>query len=113
MALHEYMKDSKVIEEMYLYLLEKGYKEVSSSINITKDTTEFTFDVKIEGNELSKNLENDLYCSRDLELEEYGWELTDSHFSCELTMVGILIDDFKIIEENGICEIVLYRKKTK
>ena len=111
MALHEYMKDSKIIEEMYLYLLEKGYKEISSSIKIAKNNTEFIFDIKIEGNELYKSLEDDLYCSRDIELEEYGWELTDSHFACELTMVGILVDDFKITENNGLCKIILYRNK--
>ena len=111
MALHEYMKNSKIIEEMYLYLLEKGYKEISSSINIAKEITEFVFDVKTEGNELSKDLENDLYCCRDIELEEYGWELTDSHCVCELTTLGILINDYKITEENDLCNIVLHRKK--
>lgn len=111
MALHEYMKNSKIIEEMYLYLLEKGYKEITSAIKIEGDITEFDFDVKTDGKDLSKDLKNDLYCCRDIELEEYGWELTVSHCVCELNTLGTLVDEFKIKEENGMCHIALYRKK--
>lgn len=112
MALHEYMKDSKIIEEMHLYLLEKGYKEVTSSISIGTTATTFVFKVSTEGKDLSDSLQEDLYCCGDNELEEYGWELTDSHCVCELNALGMLVNDFTVVEEKGICEITLFRRKS-
>ena len=61
---------------------------------------------------LSEQFSEDLYCCRDVELEEYGWELSnDISYACSLDTLGMLIDTFEISEDNEQCTIILHRLK--
>jgi hypothetical protein len=48
MTLHENMKNAKIIEEVFAYFLEKGLKEIQSSLVITKKETIFTIVVFLQ-----------------------------------------------------------------
>ena len=77
MALHEYKKCAKIVEEITEYLLGKGYKKINSSLELKDTETTITVTVETNGVPISGTLKQDLFCCRDTELEEYGWELEE------------------------------------
>ncbi len=112
MTLHENMKNAKIIEEVFAYFLEKGLKEIQSSLLINEKETLFTIVIKTNNIKLFEQFKQDMVCNRDYELEEYGWELMGDEGSvCELHTLGILINSYDCKYENGVLEIFLHRKK--
>jgi len=112
MALHEYKKCAKIIEEITEYLLGKGYNKFDTSLELKELETTIIVKVITNGNPLSASLQKDLFCCRDVELEEYGWELTgDIHCVCTLDSLGLLVDKYDITETNDLCTITFHRIK--
>ena len=110
MALHEYKKSAKIVEEITEYLLGKGYKKIDTSLQFLERETTIEVTVYTEGNPISKTLEGDLFCCRDVELEEYGWELTgDIYCVCTLDALGLLVDKYETNETEDKCVITFHR----
>lgn len=112
MALHEYKKIAKITEEITEYLLGKGYKNISTALEVGDIETKIIVTVQTNNKPISKQLEKDLFCCRDVELEEYGWELTgDIHCVCTLDALGLLVDEYELQEDNEKCVITFHRVK--
>ena len=110
MTLHEHKKCAKIIEEITEYVLGKGYKKIDSSMELKKTETTIVITVYTNGRSICNALKQDLSCSRDVELEEYGWELTDNNHSiCSLDALGLLVDKYEIKESKEKCVITLHR----
>lgn len=111
MALHKNMKNAKIMEEVFAYLLEKGYQSIDASMNINDEETLFNIKVHTDNDTLLQAFKKDMFCCRDMELEEYGWELMgESNCVCELDTLGMLVDHYEISYDHGVCSIVLHRK---
>lgn len=110
MALHEYKKSAKIVEEITEYLLGKGYRKFETSLDFKEKETLIVVTVYTNGVPLAKILEQDLFCCRDVELEEYGWELTgDIHCLCTLDALGLLVDKYEMTETEDKCNITFHR----
>lgn len=111
MILHKNMKNAKIMEEIFAYLLEKKYVSIDASLRIKDDETTFIVTVQTDSDTLLQAFKREMICCRDIELEEYGWELMgESECVCELDTLGMLVDSYDITYEQGICTIVLHRK---
>ena len=112
MALHEYKKSAKIVEEITEYLLGKGYTKFTTSMDFKKTETTIVVTVSTAGVPIAKILEKDLVCCRDIELEEYGWELTgDIHCLCTLDALGLLVDNYDMVETDQECVITFHRNR--
>lgn len=112
MALHENMKSAKIVEEIIDYLLENGYRKIETCMDIMETETIVKVTVHTKGKSLSEKFNNDLSCFRDVELEEYGWELSnDISYVCTLDTLGLLIDNYELTEDDETCTIILHRIK--
>jgi len=110
MPLHENMKSAKIIEEIIDYLLENGYRKIDTFMDITKEETQIKVVVHIKGKPLLAKFKNEFNCFRDIELEEYGWELSnDIGDANSLDSLGTLIDNYEVTEDDNICTIILHR----
>lgn len=110
MALHETLKNAKIVEEIFAYLLEKGCPKINVTLEITDTETAFTVVLDYD-EELMKEMKSDIYCCRDQELEEYGWELMGENECEELHTLGMLIDKYDSKVEDGVVTIVFHRLK--
>jgi hypothetical protein len=111
MALHEKMKLALIAEELFTYFMNKGYKTLDVSMEIGIKETTFTVSVPKNEISLEEELGNDLYCSREKELEEYGWDLNyDSSNSDLLQNLSMLIDYYDITKVEKEYKIVFTRK---
>jgi hypothetical protein len=111
MALHEKIKCAKIAEDIFVYLLEKGFKKVSVTIETSEQETVFTVSLHELNEDFVSSFENQLFCKRDLSVEEYGWEVMiedDSEF--ELDHLGYLLDSCIITKSKDQHQIVLIRK---
>lgn len=110
MVLHETLKRAKLAEDLFVYFLEQGINTVSVTIDVQPGKTVFTATIVGSCEELIEELRKNLYCKRDVSVEEYGWEVMveeDSEF--ELDHIGYLIDDCAIMETTDGFQIVLHR----
>lgn len=110
MALHETLKNAKIVEEIFAYLLEKGCSKINVTLEIKETETVFTVVLDYD-EQLLKKLKKDIYCSREQELEEYGWELMGENECEELHTLGMLIDNYDATVEDDIVTIVFHRLK--
>lgn len=97
------------------YLYSMGAKDIT--IHIKEDDKQFIINIKSDFKEFSdrevKRLIKRLNIPRQIEMEEYYWELTgESDVDTELTLVGMMTDDGEVnfLDDNTI-EITLYRYK--
>jgi hypothetical protein len=112
MGLHEKMKNAKIVEELFGYLLEYGFTSINLSMDILDTETTFGFDVAKDNMDFINHFKQDLFCCRDLELEEYSWELMgENDCACTLNTLGTLIDRYDILEEEKVFRILLHRNK--
>jgi hypothetical protein len=112
MALHETIKSTKIINEIIIYLTEKGHKTLHLDFETNDEETIISVDVDKLDDDLLVCLNKDIYAERDEQFEEYGWELMgeDDH-SCELQQLSMLIDSFEVVEKEGFIRLILKRKK--
>lgn len=111
MALNEKSKTAKITEEITGYLLERGYTNITISI-ASKDTeTSFNIEVEEIGEDLVEIFKTDLYCCREIELEEYGVDQLHQNCVCSMDTLGMMIDTYEIYKQNQKYQITLHRKK--
>ena len=112
MALHEKMKHAIIAEEIFGYLLNKGFSKIDVSMDISEEATLFTVTVYDSSIPIKEELERDLYCSREQELEEYGWDVyCDSASKDFLNTLSMLIDFYTIDEQHDKTVITFHRQK--
>mgnify|MGYP000360556162 CR=1 FL=1 len=101
MSFHEIKKDTKIVDEILLYLLKNDHDEVSINIKREQDEVFITFECTKLSDEIIKSLDMYINKERELEMEEYGWELMgESDGQSDLSMVGLLIDNLTIDNSN-------------
>ena len=111
MALHEKMKSAKIAEDLFVYMLEKGFSKVSVTIETLENEIIFTISLHELNESFIEHFQNHLFCNRDVTLEEYGWEVMiedDSEF--ELDHLGYQLDSCHIKIVDGMHQIILKRK---
>ena len=90
MSFHEIKKDAKIVDEILLYLLKNDHDEVFITFKCTKLS-----------DDIIKSMDKYINKERELEMEEYGWELMgESDGQSDLSMVGLLIDKLTIDNSN-------------
>ena len=97
MSFHEIKKGCKIIDEIVLYIMKNGYRKMDISIDKTgADLKVIIVTDKME-EELLNVMDKYINTERELEIEEYGWELMgESDAQSELGLVGLLIDKLEI-----------------
>jgi len=105
------IKNVKIIDEILVYLVDKGYKKVNINFEMNKKDTKILIKINNPKEGLIQSLKQDICAERGEELEEYGWELMgEDHHSCELQQVGMLIDRVEVIEKENQVQLLLVRK---
>ncbi|TDT60983.1 hypothetical protein [Fonticella tunisiensis] len=112
---HNKLKISKIVDELMNYFFSKGAFEMNIDVKETPEYYRICF--KSRGAKLSreevKRFDKLLRYGKREEMEEYYWFLAgDSDVDTELSLVGMMTDETKVVydEENGI-EVILYRYK--
>ena len=108
----------KIIDEILVFMYSLKPTDVDMKLHKGEAHSEITFcakiTTKIEKNRLLR-IDRLLNCPRRRELEENYWELTgnDTTPSSELTLVGMMTDDYEFVydEENMTVYIKLIRNK--
>lgn len=108
----EVKKTGKIVDELVTFLLLKQHNNIDIKINYESDGIhlKFKFDeLNFEEDELLKNT---LGQARDEQMEEYAWGLIgENDYACELNLLGMCIDNFKMIkQDDGSTIIEIYRK---
>ncbi|XFA98137.1 hypothetical protein ACAG96_04460 [Candidatus Izemoplasma sp. B36] len=102
MAVHEIEKNIKIIDEMTMYLFNKGFHKLGFELDYTSKKTVITITVKNTEKELVEVIKNEIFIERDQELEDYGWELLgECSGSREIMCVGMLVDDMQLIYKDS------------
>ena len=103
-----------IVEEILNYLFSIGVSDIHMDI-IDKETKyEIIFTCNIKDVDISKIdvLSEKLNCEKVEEIEEYYWGLTgESQFDNQLSLVGMMVDDFEIKTVKDNLNLKLYRNK--
>lgn len=111
MGLHEKMKQAIIAEEIIGYLMEKRVTDMQISISIKEPDTTFVIVLDNPDTEVIEELKENLFCCRDQELEEYGWELfMDNQPEELLRTLGMLIDSYDLQVTSNQTILTLVRK---
>lgn len=108
---HEIKKVSKICEEITVFLAHHGNTKIDVSIELDDDVRTMIFKFDQLDEDVKQTLQTGFSIEREIEFEEYGWELlgeSDSVF--EATLIGRLIDDFSIEHSNGKHILTLHRR---
>lgn len=111
MVLHDTLKNAKIAEDLFVYFLEKGFQKVSVSIDNKLSETVFTITLFEKNDPLLQTFQKQMYCNRDLTIEEYGWEVmieNDSEF--ELDHLGYQLDSYLVSDTQDGYTIEFTRK---
>lgn len=102
---------TKIIRELSMFLMLHGYEQFSIETDKEKTLTTFRVKVKKLDDKTKNTMLEKLNREREIEIETYGWQLVgDLDQKSELEIVGSLVDDAKIEEENGHHSIIITRK---
>lgn len=114
MSIHEYKKDCKIIDEITLYLMKNGYLKLSVDIEFKDNTLTFVIKTDKCREKVIQTIDKQINVPRELEVEEYGWELMgESDAQSELCLVGLLIDYVTIDDSNPDSTIFTFVRKNK
>lgn len=111
---HNKKRLSKIIDELINYFFKIGSKNIHIDVLDEKKQyiITFTCDTKKIKEEDINLLVKCLNTDKSEEMEEYYWELTgECDTDSELSIVGMMIDDFEISINNQHMELILYRNK--
>ena len=114
MNYHELKKDAKIVDEILLYLLKKNDDDISIDISRNEDRIIFEFRISKLDKEALSYMDKYINKEREIEVEEYGWELMgESGSQSDLGMVGLLIDKMTVLEEDDhtVLKLTRYYKK--
>ncbi len=114
MIIKEGKKISKIVDELFLYFIRHGYTNIN--FNVAIDDINVVIDITVENLEesLLEKIKERLSQCRELEVEEYGWELMgESDCSNELEMIGLLVDVFEHKKDGNKDIITCIRKRRR
>lgn len=108
--MQENQKICKIISEISLYILENVSGNLSVDVKELGEEVIITFVTDLIDPETKDFLMSQLSADRNIEIEEYGWELMgEGDSDDDLELVGNLINELSIQEENGKTVITLVR----
>ena len=108
--MHENQKICKIISEISLYILENVSGNLNVDVKELGEEVIITFVTDLIDPETKNFLMSQLSADRNIEIEEYGWELMgEGDSDDDLELVGNLINELSIQEENGKTVITLVR----
>jgi hypothetical protein len=114
MALHEKVKISHIIQELYIYLLEHNITTIQTNTTITSNEAIISVTLPIDKRYIAQEIEENLVCARDAFLEEYSWEITvEDNYSSELIQLGSQLDSFDVEETNDHIILHFHRQLKK
>ncbi len=103
---------AKIVEELINYFYKIDV--VNIHLDIIDNNEMFTIVFNCEFTCLKKEdidfLVKNLSCEKQEEIEEYYWELTGESDE-ELSIIGMMIDQFEINVKDNVVELILYRRK--
>ena len=111
---HEYRKISRIIDELTTFFLEKKATDIKLSIQVLDNKEVITITASPVGHmkKVIQDLQNVLSYPREIEMEEYYWELAgECDYSSELGIVGTMIDKASIDYDDECISLELIRKK--
>jgi len=105
-------KSLKIAGELLSYCHKRGADDLHLDINLGAKSS--VIEIKARQAELSEHdlsqLTKLLNAPRQREVEQDFWELMgESEDSCELTLIGMLIDEALVTFESGMLDITLFR----
>lgn len=106
-------KNIRILDELVSYYNKLGNKDIH--IDMREEENKHHLFVSGEVENMSEeellNLKVLLTTPRQREIEEYYWQLGgEVSFDCELTLVGMMIDEAKISYKNNILSIEVIRE---
>ncbi|MBQ3253479.1 MAG: hypothetical protein IJA65_02895 [Acholeplasmatales bacterium] len=108
--MQENQKICKIISEISLYILENVSGNLNVDVKELGEEVIITFVTDLIDPETKNFLMSQLSADRNIEIEEYGWELMgEGDSDDDLELVGNLINELSIQEENGKTVITLVR----
>ncbi|MGL4949454.1 MAG: hypothetical protein ACRC5M_03645 [Anaeroplasmataceae bacterium] len=97
MSLHELKKGCKIVDEVILYLMRHGHSYINVDINKVDKVFSIVIKTTKCSDRIIKKMDEYINQERELEVEEYGWELMgESDAENELGIIGLLVDSLKI-----------------
>lgn len=111
---HTKRKISKIVDEMLNYLFHIGGTDINIKINDDSEHYIISFSCQFSLVYLDtlQELERYLSVERNEQMESYYWELAgETETNTELTLIGMMIDDFYFEYGDNQLELKLYRKK--
>ncbi len=107
---------SKIVDELLTYLFKIGSNNINIGIIEEKKHYKITFTALIHHVD-EKDIDllvKCLNCDKSEEMEEYYWELTgECDTDTELSIVGMMIDEFEVDLTEDKLELIIYRNKGK
>ncbi len=114
MKIKESKKISKIVDELFLYFVKHGHADINLDIKITEEEIRIKITLENLDKILLSKIEERLKEKREIEVEEYGWELMgESDCSNELELIGLLTDSFSHEEENKKDVLTFIRRRKK
>lgn len=111
---HEMKKVSKIIDEMTTYGLKNGAEDIEIKIKNTPDYFKLQFVFKkihISASDYGELIKA-LKVPRQMEIEEYCWELAgENDLDLGTNLIGTMTDEVKIEQEEDSLMIELFRYK--
>lgn len=97
--MHNKEKISKIISSLIHYFLDLGYKDISFDISYNSCSEILLRIDKLDDN-IKNTLLNEIGKEREMQEEEYAWELLgEDNSDSELEILGVLIDKIEIVDE--------------
>ncbi|ATD54135.1 hypothetical protein [Clostridium chauvoei] len=107
-------KNLRIVSELITYFHKLGTDDVHLDIKNEENNSYFYISGKVlnlSKNELD-NLNSILNTKRQHEVEHYYWNLGgESELDCELSLVGMMVDNVAITYENNILSLKILRKE--
>ncbi len=103
MKIKEAKKISKIVDELFLYFIKHGHPHINIDVKVATKSVVINMTIEDVEESILEKLNERINKKRELEVEEYGWELMgESDCSNELELIGLIIDDFKYTQENNL-----------
>ncbi len=111
---HEIKKISKILDELVTYCFLKHSSKLDIQVERGEDFFSITLrtdDFECTKDQLQK-LQEYMQVQRQREIESYYWQLAgESENACELSLVGMMVDEAKVEFEEGRLTIYLKRNQ--
>ncbi|GAB6168402.1 hypothetical protein JCM1393_08620 [Clostridium carnis] len=110
----KFEKNLRIISELITYFHKLGTEDVHIDMGSGEDSSYFFISGKVIDmpSEELENLNRILNTDRQHEVEQYYWHLGgESELDCELSLVGMMIDNVDIIYENEVLTIKILREE--